>query len=214
MKHLALRSRSASADRPYTATGLGDRIHGVTLAWAYGQGEPVTLHLAPEHLTGGQFGNKPESWAEIVALFPAGAITLSLEPGGEIYRYGDYPGPREPRGLDIVPYLRDFPLLADGPRGDYVTAQWDANGPGRRVPRPRIENAVIVGGEAEGDLRWSLAAIGQLMARARGHVGVDSAFMHLAQLYMPRERITIYHREAMSHHVKRARDNGARCVRL
>ncbi len=214
MKHLALRTRSSHGDRPFTAAGLGDRIHSVTLAWAYGQGEPVTLHLSRQHLTGGQFGNKPESWAEIVALFPAGMIELSLEPCDVTYRYGDHPGPHEPAGFDIAPYLKRIPLLADGPREDYVTAQWDAGGPGRRVRRPDIPNAVIVGGEASGDMRWSLRAIGAVMARADAHVGVDSAFFHLAQLYLPMERIHLYHRDRVSHHVRRARDNGARCVRL
>lgn len=213
MKHLALRTRSSHSDKPFTATGLGDRIHGATLAWAYGQGEPVTLHLSREHLTGGQFNNKPESWAEIVALFPVGMLTLSLEPCDVTYRYGDYPGPREPKGFDISPYLKRIPLLADGPRESYVTAQWDANGPSRRVPPQTYGNAVVVGGEAEGDLRWSLKTIGELMSRAAGHVGVDSGFFHLAQLYMPMERITLWHREKMSHHVLRARDNGAKLIR-
>lgn len=214
MKHLALRTQSSHSDKPFTATGLGDRIHGATLAWAYGQGEAVTLHLTREHLTGGQFDNKPESWAEIVALFPAGMLMLSREPCDVTYRYGDYPGPREPAGFDIAPYLERIPLLADGPREPYVTAQWDANGPSRRVRPPDIPNAVIVGGEATGDMRWSLKAIGEAMSRAEGHVGVDSAFFHLAQLYMPRKRITVYHGRKVSHHVLRARDHGAVCVRL
>jgi hypothetical protein len=214
VKHLALRTRSSHSDKPFTAAGLGDRIHSITLAWAYGQGEPVTLHLSPQHLAGGQFGNKPESWAEIVALFPAGMIALSLDPCEVTYRYGDHPGPQEPAGFDIAPYLKRIPLLADGPRDHYFTAQWDAGGPGRRVRRPDIPNTVIVGGKATGDMRWSLKAIGEVMARAEGHVGVDSAFFHLAQLYMSPERITLYHGAKVSHHVRRARDNGVVCVRL
>ncbi len=36
MKHLALRARSVrNSKNPFTATGLGDRIHSLTLAWAY-----------------------------------------------------------------------------------------------------------------------------------------------------------------------------------
>jgi hypothetical protein len=233
LKHLALRARSVHGDRPFTAAGLGDRIHSATLAWAYGQGEPVTLHLTAEHIAGGQFGNKPESWAEIAELFPAGMVTICPHQfvpktegewsdylGLEAYRYGDHPGPREPIGFDIAPFLRNFPRLTAQAQDvslpqRFFTAQWDAGGAGRRVKPTVIPGiTVVVGGQAEGNLRWSLKHIAWAMTQSDGHHGVDSAFFHLAQLYLTPERITLYHRDAMSHHARRARAAGVQCVRL
>jgi hypothetical protein len=213
-----------SGDRPYTTPGLGDRIHSLTCAWAYGQahGTSVTLHLTREQMTGGQFNNKAQSWAEIVALFPAGAV--AIEPhdfspasqkewkahvGAESWWYGDYPGPREKaERIDISEYLRRIPLLSHRERGDFATVQWDAGGASRRVSaawqRKVLENrkTVTVGGG--GPLEFDAV----VMSRAGAHVGVDSAFFHLAQLYMPPSQIHVCYRGAVSHHVKRALDNG------
>jgi hypothetical protein len=213
-------------DRPYTTPGLGDRIHSLTCAWAYGQahGQPVTLHVTREQMIGGQFNNKPQSWAEIVALFPEGSV--AIEPhdfspasqqewkahvGADSFWYGDYPGPREKaERIDISEYLKRIPLLASEAREQFVTVQWDAGGNSRRVSaesqRKALESypvTVIVGGGG------SVADAAYAMARAEAHIGVDSAFFHLAQLYFPPNRIYVCYRPgAMSHHVKRAIDNG------
>ncbi len=244
MKHLALRARSANSRAPYTATGLGDRLHSVILAWAYGHeyNEPVTLHLTADKMTGGQFGNKPESWAEIVRLFPKGRVHIQSHdviPESEAhwlsylakrgidavsYRYGDYPGKYETAGEDISAYLKRFPRLsAEGTLGlkmPYVTVQWDANSAARRLTREQQQKVeqryrdlgyelVAVGGESKDErLRWSLASIAYAMSRAVFHVGVDSAFLHLAQLYMQWERIHLYG-NVQGHHVRRARDAGS-----
>jgi hypothetical protein len=209
--------------RPFTAAGLGDRIHHCTVAWCLGP--PVTLHLAEQHLRGGQFGNKPESWREIVELFPAGAITLGTDRSlGPLFRYGDYPMPTDgPEMVDAEPLLRRIPLLTPEPQAidlpdRFVTVQWDANGPSRTAPgeqrrviaeQLRSEGlaTVTVGGEADDLMRWSLKHVAWAMSRAAGHVGADSAFMHLAMLYMPAERIQIHTRK-LTHHTRRLRANG------
>lgn len=155
MKHIALRARSVrNPARPYTAPGLGDRIHGVTTGWAYGQAHntPVTIHLTSAKLEGGQFGNKPESWAEILRLFPKGAVTIiahRYEPydeqqwvkflnskgytGAEIYSYKDHIGTYESvENIDISQYLKKIPLLTAEPVDmqlpeKFITVQWDSN---------------------------------------------------------------------------------------
>jgi hypothetical protein len=207
--------------RPFTATGLGDRIHWATIAWTMA---PATLHLTRAQVTGGQFGNKPESWAEIVSLFPTGSVGVQAHPvtpsseaewlaylrgqGIPVERF-DYGAWKPPKLLTAQAQDVSLPER-------FYTVQWDANGPSRAVANPPALDlpTVLVGGQAAGDLRWSLKTIAYAMTRADGHVGVDSAFFHLAQLFMPLDRIRIYHRDSVSHHVLRARDNGAVCVRL
>jgi hypothetical protein len=237
LRHIAVRATSVQSRRPFTAPGLGDRIHLCTVGWLL---SPVALHVTADKMVGGQFRNKPESWREIVSLFPKGSVTVQAHDtspnceadwldylrkrgiDAEPYRYGDYPGPYEtPVALDISQYFKRIPLLTAETQDvslpeRFYTAQWDASGPGRAVDNPPAFDlpTVIVGGQAEEPLRWSLKAIAYAMSRAEGHVGVDSAFMHMALLYMPPERIRIYHRDKLSHHVLRARDNGAVCVRM
>lgn len=84
MKHLALRSRSMRAGiRPYTAPGLGDRVHSVYLAYQYSlqQDSPVTIHLTDDKwsIAGGvPSDKKKKSWLEIISLFPR--FTLFIQP--------------------------------------------------------------------------------------------------------------------------------------
>ena len=243
MNHIAIPARSVNSDRPYTCTGLGDRIHTVTIGWAYSQVHgPTTLHLTRDKLTGGQFGNKPESWQEVWNLFPGGYVSLQthdcspnteaewlryLGNGVESYCYYDYPGKFESReGFDVSKYLKRIPLLTaepkelDLPRW-FVTVQFDAGGKSRCLPTAdrlavveqytrRGYTPVVIGGEAQGKLQWSLPHIAYALSKAAHHVGVDSAFLHMAQLYMPCDAIHLYSKGSMSHHAKRAVDNGAR----
>ena len=232
MIHFALPSRSVHSDKPYTTPGLGDRIHSATLAWCYSQGDPITLHVTGEQYSGGQFGNKPESWAEISGLFPNLTIEAHRLTGlsnAEWYRhtqarpywYGDFPGQYEQKqDLDISVYLKDIPRLTPKRRAielpaEYITVQWDTSA-GRTIPNPkRIEDkyglpVITIGGQAhDHNLRWSLQHIAYTLSRAHAHVGADSGFMHLAMLYLPMEQIHIYTR-SQSHHVKRAVANGAK----
>jgi len=251
IKHIALRSRSVrNPDKPYTCPGLGDRIHACTTAWAYGQAYdiPVTLHLTADKWKGGQFGNKPESWAEIVGLFPSGAISLQVHDlhnpaedrwlaylngkgiDAELYCYRDHMGQHESVApLDISQYLKRIPPL-NAEHQDielperFITVQWDSNERKRTISKEQQRQViaaymaegyapVTVGGEATiKGLGWILKKIAYAMSKAELHVGVDSAFMHMAMLYMPHERIHLYNEPDgfYSHHALRARDNGAR----
>ena len=223
MRHLAVRARSLHSERAFTATGLGDRIHQLTCAWCYSQAhdEPVMLHMDARKLEGGQFGNKPESWREILKLFPSGWLGIQVHDvypatedewlqhldGVPVWNYG--------KDLDIVPYLKNIPRLsmpARHPLPDrFGTQQWDANAPSRQFPAVRFDISMItVGGAGQDPYRWSLRDIAAAMSKAELHAGVDSAFMHLAFLYLPMERIRLYTTGAESHHLKRARENGAR----
>lgn len=147
----------------------------------------------------------------------------------EIYWYKDHPGKFEnPVALDISPYLQHIPHLTAKPQDvdlpeRFITVQWDSNETKRTI-HVRKRKAIIkrymadgyapvvVGGEAQDDsLRWSLKHIAWAMSKAEFHVGVDSAFMHMAQLYMPYERIHLYNEPDgfYSHHALRALGNGA-----
>jgi hypothetical protein len=178
-------------------------------------------------MEGGQFRNKPESWGEILALFPADWLELCVHnvyPASEtgwlrhldgvpVWGYSDFAGD----GVDITPYLRNVPLLTMAARYPlperYGTQQWDASAPSRRVPPVAHDLPMItVGGEGQDPYRWSLRDIAAAMSGAEFHAGVDSAFMHLAFLYLPLERIHVYTTGAESHHLRRARLNGARVL--
>lgn len=248
MRHIAIRARCLNTIAPFTTPGLGDRIHSAILGWVYGQrtGKSATLHLTDDKWHGGQFGNKSDSWHEIVRLFPAGSMRVqhhavlphnekgwlqylsSVGIDAEIYSYGDYPGKFETiAGFDVAPYFKQIPLLTAEEQdvklpAKFFTVQWDSNAKSRRIPGDKrlgiIEHyrrtgykPVLVGGESSGVLRWSLKHIAYAMSKAAFHVGVDSAFFHLAQLYMPWDRIHLYNLPGgfHSHHALRARDNGA-----
>jgi len=241
IKHIALRSRSVrNPDKPYTCPGLGDRIHACTTAWAYGQAHDtaVTLHLTADKWTGGQFGNKPESWDEVASLFPEGSVFLcvhkdihnptdsrwidhlhSIGIDAELYWYRDHPGQHESIvPLDISPFLAQIPKLyaepqsVELPDGPYITVQWDSNERKRTISKEQRERViarymaegytpVVVGGEATiKGLGWILKKIAYAMSKASLHVGVDSAFMHMAMLYMPMHRIHLYNIEDNSAH--------------
>lgn len=251
MKHIALPARRAGCRAPYTTPGLGDRIHSVILGWAYSQAHntPVTLHLTADKWSGGQFGNKPESWREIVGLLPDGSVAIKahdLSPESEVewltylarkgfdairYHYSDYPGQFEQiAGVNIAPYFARIPRLQAAAQNinlpeRFFTVQWDSNAKSRTIsPAQRAAvleryqahglTPVIVGGEAKDDrFRWSLKNIAHAMARAEFHVGADSAFFHMAQLFMEWGQIHLYSDGPKSHHVLRAVDNGAQLNR-
>jgi len=144
---------------PYTATGLGDRIHLMTIAWAYANANNsfVTMHISSNGMT----TKKRESFTEINNLFPKERIALEihsfegtnedewlkylLDKGIEAspYYYGDHLGRREKRvGIDISVFLKDFPKLSNEPEPSikfdlptkFFTTQWDSNAPTRTLP--------------------------------------------------------------------------------
>ena len=58
----------------YGAPGLGDRIHSILLSYNYGlmENSPVTLHLTKYQWN----RHKPESWPEIINLFPKDSVAI------------------------------------------------------------------------------------------------------------------------------------------
>ena len=228
----------------YGAPGLGDRIHSVLLAYNYGvlENSPVTLHLTKYQWN----RHKPQSWPEIIDLFPKGTVEimthLDFEPtsnadfvkyvrdkGYDAHAqiYGDYPQRFEPvEGIDLTNCLKHFPQLKADMQDiklpkKFITVQFDSTSKKRMIkPNQRQDilnnykdyEIVVVGGESKNVLlRDSLKHIAFAMNNATYHVGVDSGFMHMAQVYFSPENIHIYTtspKDRWSHHMHRAKDNG------
>ena len=136
---------------PYTATGLGDRIHLMTIAWAYAKATNtfVTMHISSNAMT----IKKRESFVEIINLFPKGIISIEIHPfigtdevkwlkylsekgiEAKPFHYGDHLGRYEKRvGIDISEFLKDFPKLSSSSKSlselnlptKFFTNQWDS----------------------------------------------------------------------------------------
>lgn len=147
------------ANTPYTATGLGDRIHLMTIAWAYANATNsfVRMHISSNAMT----AKKRKSFEEVINLFPKERIALEvhafegtnedewlkylLEKGIQAipFYYGDHLGRHEKRvGIDISVYLRDFPKLSNESDSSikfdlptkFFTSQWDSTAPTRTLP--------------------------------------------------------------------------------
>jgi hypothetical protein len=226
----------------YTAQGLGDRLHLITLGWVLSEKLEVGVrfHLSRDHW----LGKKRDSFCEILDLFPTKKIKLifhdysaqdnqdfkkyllevNIKP--QDFFYGDFPGWNESRvGIDVSKYLSSIPLLQQPVKGgvsSYITCQWDSTGSQRKLSEREISkivdayerdgyNVITVGGSAlEPKYRDSLSSIAKLISGAEFHIGVDSGFMHLAQLYLPPERIHVYSKfgRYWSHHLFRGLKNG------
>lgn len=136
-----------------------------------------------------------------------------------------------PERIDIAPYFATYPQLVPLPVGvdvdlpdKFVTAQWDSTAKKRRLDPQQIKKIqdwymsqgyeiITVGGEAAHPLlQRSLPHIGYAMSQAGIHIGVDSGYMHFAQLYLQPRNIHIYAsaEHKWSHHLTRAINNG--CV--
>ncbi len=140
----------------YTAQGLGDRIHLISLSYeiSRSKGEEVTLHLAKNHVD----GRKKTSFLEILALFPKDFVEVrfhdyeakgesdwrnylkSIGVDAQSFAYRDYPGWLEaPSDFDVSPYLLDRHLITPScshflelPE-KFITAQWDSSGIDRQL---------------------------------------------------------------------------------
>lgn len=227
----------------FTAQGLGDRIHLITILWCLHQhsGNEVILHLNGRQATEA----KRLSFQEVLSLFPSDAIKIKyhdMTPQDDVefirylaengihaksFFYGDYPGWNEQvQGIEISQFISNIPpIVSYQPRDEskFVTEQWDSTGTRRRLSEIQLErirdrylsrgySIVTVGGLAENAVfRSSLKEVVQFMSKAHYHIGVDSGFMHLAQLVMPSSRIHLYAdmRNYWSHHLFRVRDRGA-----
>jgi len=146
----------------FTAQGLGDRVHLLTVAWCISKAFQLSVTL---HLHGKQsIERKEKSFVEILDLFPKGHLFLTfhhLEPlddiefenyltnlGIDINRifYGDYPGWNEESiGIDVSSYLCQIPLLKlekhDHGR-KYITSQWDTTGEKRRFEQQEVKEII------------------------------------------------------------------------
>ena len=162
MKFVDLAVRVSSVqdlNTPYTATGLGDRIHIMTIAWAFANASNsfVTMHISSNGMT----AKKRQSFEEIIRLFPKERIALEIHSfegtnedewlryllNKEIqaipFYYGDHLGRHEKRlGVDISICLKEFPKLSNYsqplPKLDFpmnfFTTQWDSTAPTRTLP--------------------------------------------------------------------------------
>lgn len=248
MKHIAIRSKSVGdPTKPFTAPGLGDRIHIVTTGWCYNQvhNVPVTLHLTRDKLN----KNKANSFNEILGLFPNNCIFIQAHDvemlneddwinylstkgiDAEIYCYRDHLGWYESiEKLDISKYLKNIPRLIPEDISHelklpekFVTSQWDSSGISRKIEESSRQaildlysfqgyEIVTVGGDSDNLLlRNSLKHIAFAISKAEFHVGIDSGFMHFAQLFKDPSLIHLYKepKGMWSHHLLRACDNGS-----
>ena len=148
----------------YGAPGLGDRIHSILLSYNYGlmENSPVTLHLTKYQWN----RHKPESWPEIINLFPKDSVAimphLDCEPkdnadfvsyvrqqGYDAHAqiYADYPQRFEPKeGIDLTAYLRYFPQLDAQPQDiklpkKFITVQFDSTSK-KRMIKPKQRQAI------------------------------------------------------------------------
>ncbi len=106
----------------------------------------------------------------------------------------------------------------------FATWQVDAGSKGRHLLPEQLDQIrqkfanlgceiVTVGGEAEDPRLRTAAHAGYAMSRAAYHIGVDSGYMHLAQLYFKPEDIYLYTNKDPGkwlHHLNMARDHGCR----
>jgi hypothetical protein len=152
LSNLAVRVSSVNElNTPYTATGLGDRVHLLTIAWAYANATNsfVTMHISSNAMT----AKKRESFEEIINLFPKGKIAIEIHPfqgtvedewlrylsekgiEANLFHYGDHLGRYEKRrGIDISVYLSDFPKISNRSESlsgfnlpmKFFTTQWDS----------------------------------------------------------------------------------------
>mgnify|MGYP001156995184 FL=1 len=248
MKHLVMRAYSTiKKNFFYGAPGLGDRIHHIMLCYNYSlvENTPVTLHLTKYQWN----RHKPDSWPEIMSLFPEGKVFiekhLDHEPkdnksflefvknigykNAEEQIYDDFPQRFEPKeGIHCSKYLKLFPnLTAKGqqdlslPSSNFITVQFDSTSKNRMMKQKNRQQIlakyknyekIIVGGESTNPLlKNSLAHIAFAMSQAKFHVGVDSGFLHMSQLYFDPEKIHIYTTRdpsKWSHHLRRGYNNG------
>lgn len=147
----------------YTAQGLGDRIHLVSLCYeiAKSQSEIVTLHLAKNHLG----GKKRDSFLEILSLFPSGLLDLRFHDNefqtsaawesyltqeritALSFGYRDHPGWLEKSfDIDASVFLHTRHLLQPSCEHklelptEFATVQWDSTGKDRLLPEYEISN--------------------------------------------------------------------------
>ncbi len=151
-----------SLGQKFTAQGLGDRFHLVSLAYQISRTERkvTTLHLATNHTQ----DYKLNSFKEILELFPPGNVVLEFHPleftNNQNWRdylqskypyvqsigYADHPGWLETNiDIDASAYLHNRFLISpscehalDLPE-KFVVYQWDSTGSDRRIEKEAID---------------------------------------------------------------------------
>ena len=119
------------------------------------------------------------------------------------------------RGYKLLRGNDDYRMLLPD---RFITTQWDTNDPGRQFRnvdailnnyREQGLSVLVVGGKAEIPDLKEIGWIGYAMSRAVAHVGIDSAMLHMASLYMKPENIHLYNNGGFtSHHLIRGVNNG------
>lgn len=132
-------------------------------------------------------------------------------------------------------YPRISPIVDIQLPKKFVTAQFDCNNvpywqssPDTRKINPMIVESILskyksqgyeivfIGGDGKGNMKGpgNLKNIGCALSKADYHVGADSGFLHMAQLYMKPEQIKLHVKGlGGSHHVIRCQNNGVEVIR-
>jgi hypothetical protein len=136
--------------------------------------------------------------------------------------------------IDISKYFRNFtPLkfsqksLFSLPTEKFIVTQFDSTDKQRGIKKQIVDKIlknyedlrykkIVIGGDATEDLLKSthpdnIINTAYAISKAEYYVGVDSAMMHMASMYLPAEKMHLYHTGAVekSHHLLRNIDNGA-----
>ena len=118
---------------------------------------------------------------------------------------------------------RPTPLPLDLPER-FATCQVDASSKKRHLQPAQLQRIqekfqalgceiVTVGGQAQDPKLRTATYAGHAMSRAEYHIGVDSGYMHMAQMYFEPNNIYLYTNRPETdweHHLKMARDHGCR----
>jgi len=128
MKHIAVRSRSFVKDAPYTAPGLGDRIHALMTGYNYSMvhNVPVTLHLTTDKY---HRPDKNASWLELLELFPSNTIFVEGHDIKELSE-GDWLKYLADKGIDAQTYYyKDWNPKYSSPKnvGEMIDAAFYVN---------------------------------------------------------------------------------------
>lgn len=116
---------------------------------------------------------------------------------------------------------RSTPQVLDLPE-KFATCQVDASSKKRHLSPQQLQSIkakfqdlgceiITVGGQAQDPRLRTATYAGHAMSRAQYHIGVDSGYMHMAQMYFESQNIYLYTNRPETdweHHLKMARDHG------
>lgn len=160
-------------------------------------------------------------------------LVQQSHPDAILHYYEKYPGKLQKvlqPSFFVDEYMKTFPCLPYIMSSEiklpekFVTAQFDPTSKKRKLKPDQLTlifekwqnlgyKVITVGGQSSNPLLRRATHVGFAMSKATAHIGVDSGYMHLAQMYFKPENIYIYTNRQESqweHHLKMFRDNGAR----